>query len=141
MPTAQPENAKRLKFVLHGLFLISGTVTVLIGQILPILARQYALNDLQLSLYFPFQFAGSLIGTFLTSWYARRNQFIAASMLGAILMAVGILLMNVDSFPVSLIAFVINGVGIGLTLPAINMTVLELSPVKTASALSFLNFF
>ena len=141
MPTAQPENIKRLKFVLHGLFLISGTVTVLIGQILPILARQYALNDLQLSFYFPFQFAGSLIGTFLTSWYARRNQFIAASMLGAVLMAVGMLLMNVNSFPVSLIAFVINGVGIGLTLPAINMTILELSPVKTASALSFLNFF
>jgi MFS family permease len=55
-------------------------------------------------------------------------------------MACGVLLMNVDSFAVTLVAFAVNGVGIGLTLPAINMTILELSPVKTASALSILNF-
>lgn len=120
---------------------MSGTVTVLIGQVLPILAKQYGLNDLQLSLYFPGQFAGSLVGTFLTSRFARKNQFITASFIGALLMALGILLMNVNSFPVSLSAFLINGIGIGLTLPAINMTVLELSPENTASSLSFLNFF
>lgn len=141
MPTTLPANAKRIKSILSGLFLVSGTVTVLIGQVLPILAKQYGLNDLQLSFYFPAQFAGSLIGTFLTSRFARKNQFIAASFIGAALMAVGILLMNVSSFPVSLTAFLINGIGIGLTLPAINMTVLELSPENTASSLSFLNFF
>jgi len=140
MPTSQPENSRRLKFILHGLFLISGSVTVLIGQLLPILARHYDLNDLQLSFYFPSQFTGSLIGTFLTSRFARKNQFLPASMIGAFLMAAGVMLMNIESFPVSLVAFAINGVGIGLTLPAINMTVLELSPINTASALSVLNF-
>ncbi len=141
MPITQPENARRLKLVLHGLFLLSGTVTVLIGQLLPFLARHYALNDLQVSFYFPSQFAGSLAGTFLTSRFAKKNQYLSASTIGAALMAVGLLLMNVDSFPVSLVAFAINGVGIGLTLPAINMTILEMNPEKTASALSFLNFF
>lgn len=141
MPNSQVEGSIRLKIILHALFLISGSVTVLIGQLLPILARHYALNDLNLSLYFPFQFAGSLAGTYFTSLFARRNQFLAASFVGAMLMAVGLLLMNVDSFAVSLIAFAVNGVGIGLTLPAINMTVLELSPKNTASALTFLNFF
>ena len=141
MPTSLPANAKRIKMVLSGLFLVSGSVTVLIGQLLPILAKQYALNDLQLSFYFPSQFAGSLIGTFLTSRFARKNQFIAASFIGAMLMATGVLMMNVNSFSISLVAFFINGIGIGLTLPAINMTVLELSPENTASSLSFLNFF
>ncbi len=141
MRTAKPENTARLKILLHVIFLVSGTVTVLIGQVLPILARQYSLNDLQLSFYFPAQFAGSLFGTFLTSRYAKKNQFLAASMIGAVLMASGLLLMNINLFPVSLTAFVINGVGIGLTLPAINMTVLELSSEKSASALTFLNFF
>lgn len=141
MPITQPENERRLKLVLHGLFLLSGTVTVLIGQLLPFLARHYALNDLQVSFYFPSQFAGSLAGTFLTSRFAKKNQYLSASTIGAALMAVGLLLMNVDSFPVSLVAFAINGVGIGLTLPAINMTILEMNPEKTASALSFLNFF
>ena len=141
MSVVQPENTRRLKLILHGLFLISGTVTVLIGQLLPLLARHYALNDLQLSLYFPSQFSGSIVGTFLTSRFARKNQFLAASMIGAGLMGFGVLMMNVDSFAVSLAAFFINGVGIGLTLPAINMTILELSPTNTASSLSLLNFF
>ncbi|MBK7933151.1 MAG: MFS transporter [Pyrinomonadaceae bacterium] len=141
MPTSLPSNANRIKLILSGLFLVSGSVTVLIGQLLPIFAKQYALNDLQLSFYFPAQFAGSLLGTWLTSRFARSNRFIAASFIGAILMAIGVLVMNIDSFPVSLAAFLINGIGIGLTLPAINMTVLELSPENAASSLSFLNFF
>lgn len=141
MPNSKAEGLLKLKFILHALFLISGSVTVLIGQLLPILGRQYALNDLQLSLYFPAQFAGSLAGTYLTSLFARRNQFLAASFVGALLMGTGVMMMNLESFPLSLIAFAVNGVGIGLTLPAINMTVLELSPTNTASALSFLNFF
>ena len=136
-----PENANRIKMILSGLFLVSGSVTVLIGQLLPILAKQYSLDDLQLSFYFPAQFAGSLVGTVMTSRFARKSKFITASVIGAVLMAVGVLLMNVDSFPVSLAAFMINGVGIGLTLPAINMTVLELSPQNAASSLSLLNFF
>ncbi len=141
MPTSLPYNARRIKLILSGLFLVSGSVTVLIGQLLPIFAKQYALNDLQLSFYFPAQFAGSLVGTWLTSRFARSNRFIAASFIGAVLMAAGVLLMNIDSFPVSLAALLINGIGIGLTLPAINMTVLELSPENAASSLSFLNFF
>jgi FHS family glucose/mannose:H+ symporter-like MFS transporter len=141
MPLSRPDNTSRLKLILHGLFLVSGSVTVLIGQLLPIMARQYQLNDLQLSLYFPSQFAGSLVGTLLTSRYSKKNRFISASIGGAMLMALGLVLMNVDSFGVSLVAFFLNGVGIGLTLPAINMTMLELSPLNTASALSLLNFF
>ena len=137
---AQPDNTRRLTIILHALFLISGTVTVLIGQFLPIMARHYSLNDLQVSLYFPSQFAGSLFGTFLTSIFAKRNQFLAASLIGALTMATGVMLMNFDSFPASLIAFAVTGVGIGLTLPAINMTILEMNPMRSASALSVLNF-
>jgi fucose permease len=35
----------------------------------------------------------------------------------------------------------VNGIGIGLTLPSINMLILELNPERAAAALSFLNFF
>jgi fucose permease len=140
MPASLPENSRALKLILHGLFLVAGSVTVLIGQLLPMLASHYELNDLQAGFYFPSQFAGSLAGTLLTSSFARKNRFLQSSMLGSLLMAAGVMLMNVDSFPVSLAAFAINGIGIGMTLPAINMTVLELSPTNTASALSLLNF-
>lgn len=136
-----PDNSKQIKLILSALFLVSGSATVLIGQLLPMLAKQYELNDLQLGLYFPSQFAGSFLGTFLTGRFARKNKFISASFIGALLMSSGVLLLNVNSISVSYAAFLINGVGIGLTLPAINLTVLELSPENTASSLSFLNFF
>lgn len=136
----QPKNSRQLKLILHALFLISGTVTVLIGPLLPILARHYSLNDLQVGFYFPAQFAGSLFGTFLTSRWARGDEFLKASMVGSLLMAIGVLSMNVDSFPFSLFSFFLTGMGIGLTLPAIHMKIIELSPINTASALSILNF-
>lgn len=140
MPVSLPADTKWIKAVLHALFLVSGCVTVLIGQLLPIMAATFHLSDLQLSLYFPSQFTGSIAGTLINTAFARRNAYLLASMVGALLMAGGVLLMNVGSFPFTLLAFMVNGLGIGLTLPAINMTVLELSPVKTASALSILNF-
>lgn len=137
---SQPDNTKRLSIILHALFLISGTATVVIGPLLPIMARHYTLSDLQVSYYFPAQFAGSIMGTFLTSIFARRNQFLAASFAGALMMGTGLLMMNLDSFVASLVAFFMTGIGIGLTLPAINMTILELNPLNSASALSVLNF-
>lgn len=130
----------RLKLLLHLVFVLSGITTVLIGPLLPILANNFLLNDLQLSYFFPSQFTGSLAGTFLTNWFGRRKKFANAAMIGAALMACGILLMNVNAFPVCLAGFFINGLGIGLTLPSINMLILELNPLRTAAALSILNF-
>ena len=50
------------------------------------------------------------------------------------------LLMNVDLFSVCLVGFLINGIGVGMTLPSINMLILEANPERSASALSVLNF-
>lgn len=125
---------------LHFLFLLSGIVTVLIGQVLPIFASKFSLSDLQVSSFFPSQFAGSLVGTFITSRFARRNDYRMATIVGGFAMVGGILLMNFASFPVVLAGFFINGIGVGMTLPSINMIVLEMSPERTASALSILNF-
>ena len=129
-----------LRIFVHFLFFLSGIVTVLIGQILPIMARHFSLDDLQVSYFFPAQFAGSLAGTYITSRFARQSNFLSATILGGCLMAGGILLMNIDVFSVCLVGFLINGVGIGMTLPSINMLVLEMNRDRSASALSILNF-
>jgi fucose permease len=128
------------RLLLHLIFFLSGIATVLIGQVLPAFSRHYALNDLQVSYFFPAQFAGSITGTFLTGRFARRNGLKAATVAGGLAMAAGVLLMNVDSFAVCLAGFFINGAGIGLTLPSINMMVLEISPERSGPALSILNF-
>ena len=140
--SAQNSNHIRiLKILLHVGFFVSGIATVIIGQVLPILAQKFALNDEQSGNFFPAQFAGSLIGTFLTNWLGKRNRFLTASFLGCFLMASGILMLNVDNLELCLFGFFINGLGIGLTLPSINMLILELNPLRAAAALSVVNFF
>jgi fucose permease len=108
--------------------------------VLPILIKRFSLNDLEAGYFFPAQFAGSLTGTFLTTYFGRSGKFLSATVTGALLMAVGILLMSSTVFPVCLSGFAINGLGIGLTLPAINLLVLEMAPDNTVMALSILNF-
>ncbi len=129
-----------VKVTLHAIFFLSGITTVLIGQVLPIFARHFSLNDLQASYFFPAQFTGSLMGTYLTSFFARRNMFSRAAVVGSVLMAAGVLLMNIDLFSVCLVGFLINGLGIGMTLPSINMLILELNTDRPGPALSILNF-
>lgn len=133
-------NASGLKIILHTIFFLSGIATVLIGQVLPILARQFSLNDLWLSYFFPAQFAGSLLGTFLTGRFARRGDQVMATVVGGFAMTFGLLLMNIDALQFCLVGFFVNGIGIGLTLPSINMKIVELDSHRSGAALSILNF-
>jgi fucose permease len=140
--SSETERSKTfLKILLHAVFFLSGIATVFIGPALPVLAGQFSLNDLQVSYFFPAQFSGSLLGTFLTYNFGKRNKFFTATLLGSCLMIAGMLIMNLGSLPLCLLGFAINGTGIGLTLPSINMLILEMSGAKAASALSILNFF
>jgi fucose permease len=92
--------ARVLKLLLHLIFLLSGIATVLIGQVLPMLGKYFSLNDLRLSYFFPSQFAGSLCGTLLTSRFARNHDHISATIIGGVLMALGVLIINADSFAI-----------------------------------------
>jgi MFS transporter, FHS family, glucose/mannose:H+ symporter len=141
MPASNPAALRLLKILLHAGFFLSGIATVLIGQILPILAAKFSLNDEQSGNFFPAQFVGSLTGTFLTTWFARRHRFLAACLLGCFAMSVGVLLLNAGELWLCLLGFFINGVGIGLTLPAMNLLILELDPQRKVSTLSIFNFF
>ncbi|MGI8812754.1 MAG: MFS transporter [Pyrinomonadaceae bacterium] len=129
-----------LNAAFHVLFFLSGIATVLIGQVLPILARRFALDDLHLGYFFQAQFAGSLAGTFSNGWFGRRGRLADAGWIGGMLMGAGILGMNAESYPIVLLAFLVNGFGIGMTLPAINLLILEMNPKRSASALNVLNF-
>lgn len=141
MPLETERSKTTVKILLHAVFFLSGIATVFIGPALPVLAGQFHLNDLQVSYFFPAQFSGSLFGTFLTYNFGKRNKFFTATLLGSFLMIAGMLIMNSGSLPLCLLGFAINGTGIGLTLPSINMLILEMSGERAASALSILNFF
>lgn len=129
-----------LKILLHIAFFISGITTILIGQVLPFLSNRLSLNDFQVSFFFYAQFAGSIIGTFITNWFGKKHKFLLASLIGCFLMGVGILMLNLNSFELCLAGFFCNGIGVGMTLPSINMLTFELNPLRATSAVNVLNF-
>ena len=141
MNSGETHTDRFLTFILHAIFFLSGISTVLIGQVLPVIALRFDLNDLEAGYCFPAQYAGSITGTILTNWFARAGNLVRASALGALLMAVGVLMLETGSYQLVLAGFLVNGLGIGLTLPAINVLILERNSLDCASALSFLNFF
>jgi fucose permease len=128
------------KVLLHLIFFLSGLATVLIGQVLPLLTEKLELSDLGAAYFFPAQFAGSITGTFLTYYFGKHNRLALAAIAGSMFMASGILLINLPTFDGALLGFVMNGVGIGLTLPSINMLIMEMNPLNSATALNVLNF-
>jgi MFS transporter, FHS family, glucose/mannose:H+ symporter len=134
-----PKN-RDLTILLHIVFFLAGIATVLIGQVLPILSTGFALNDLQSGFFFPAQFSGSVLGTLASNSFGRRNKFILATVIGCVLMAGGMTMMNLVSFSGCLAGFFVTGLGIGMTLPSVNLLVLEMNPQKGAAALSLLNF-
>ena len=122
------------------MFFLSGVATVMIGQLLPILSGRFGLTDLGAGYFFPAQFSGSLAGTLFSNWFGRRSGFLTATVIGCVFMAAGILVLNSGVFWVCLVGFTLIGLGTGLTLPSINMLVVEMNPLGAASALSVLNF-
>jgi len=137
---SNPAGIRLLMILLHVGFFISGITTILIGQILPILANRFSLNDLQVSYFFPAQFAGSISGAFIYNWFGKQNKFLSSSLIGCALMGIGILMLNFSSFELCLVGFFCNGIGVGMTLPSINMLVLELNPQRATTAVNILNF-
>ena len=134
-------NAGRVKLVLHIVFFLSGIATVLIGQVLPVLIHRFSLSDLQAGYLFPAQIlVGAVTGNYLSGYIGRRTGYISASVIGCFLMTAGLLLMNSPNYWICVAGFVANGLGTGLTLPAINLLVLEMTEGNAAAALSILNF-
>lgn len=140
MLSTGPEIKRFLNYLFNAGFFIAGIATVLIGQILPILSQKFSLSDEQAAYFFPAQFTGSVIGTLLTGWFGKKNKFLPASFIGCGLMGTGVLLLNLD-YQICLAGFFINGLGIGLTLPSMNILIVELNPKRAVTALSILNFF
>jgi len=132
---------RSLNILLCAGFFLSGIATVLIGQVLPVLARKLEINDSQAGYFFIAQFAGSIFGTIASTWFARRGGFLLANVFGCMLIAAGVLFLNFESYSLCLFGFFLNGGGVGLTLPAINMLTLEINPARPAAALNILNFF
>lgn len=126
---------------LHVAFFALGIAMVLIGPLIPILEETLGLNDQQVANFFPVQIAGSLSGTAATWWILKKYSHLHASLIGALIVALGLIMIGVEDYYSVITGLYLNGIGIGLTLPSINMLIIEQTASSPASALNRLNFF
>ena len=135
------DDLKFLKYyTLFGFFVI-GIVTVLLGQVLPVLSSRLSLNDAQSGVLLSAQFAGALLGTLSVGQLIRRLGFPTASLIGLLLIAAGLPALNSHSFVICWLGIFVYGSGIGMAIPAINLLTIEATPAdRQSSAVNLLNF-
>ena len=127
-------------YTLFGFFVI-GVVTVLLGQVLPILSVRLGLNDAQSGALFLAQFSGSLVGTLISGKLAGRYGFVFTTLIGLIGIIIGIPGLNFHDFSLCWISIFIYGIGLGLTIPAINLLTIEITPAaRQTSSINLINF-
>jgi MFS transporter, FHS family, glucose/mannose:H+ symporter len=135
-------NANKLFLrLLHIGFFLIGILTILLGQILPILSARLSLDDRQAGHFFLAQFSGSLIGNFTYSPIIRKLGYNKMLLVGFLLMTLGCTGINFNSVSLSVISVILYGIGIELTIPAINLLVIELNFEKASSSSNIINFF
>lgn len=123
----------------HLAFVPTGIVTVMLGPLLPVLAARWSLNDTQSGLFISAQFAGALVGTAASSFLLPRIGFARSIALGQVLMAIGVASLISSGFRLAILAIGCYGSGIGVTIPAGNLTVAETARERRSSSVGLLN--
>lgn len=140
MSFQNPNGFSTLKILLHFSFFIVGIVTVLLGQILPILAVNLSLNDEQSGFFFTAQFGGSIIGTVSTAFLIKRMGFVRTLGIAFFLFLLGLGGINSGGLEISRASVFVYGIGIGLAIPSTLMLTAALNPFKTTAALNLMSF-
>lgn len=119
---------------LYLAFALTGILTALPGPLLPILTGQWKLTDAQAGSIIAAQFLGNLGGCL----FANRNLRLSL-LLGMALIALGTGTFVLAGWPAVKLCFLCYGAGLGLSIPAINLTVAALLPDRRAVTLNLLN--
>lgn len=141
-PAEKSETVTKKRFVifLHTGFFAIGILTVLLGQILPFLGRNLMLTDEQAGYFFVAQFGGSLTGTFFFNGIIKKFGYLKMLCGGFCLMAFGAFGLNLDSWLACVAAIYVYGIGIGATIPVVNLLIIQLNRERSAAASNVINF-
>ena len=127
--------SSRLLAVLCLEFVLTGAATTLLGPLLPLWVKRCSLSDADAGLLVAAQFTGGFIG----SLFANRNLR-SSVLLGMPLIAVGLGALAFASCNFSYLCTACYGVGLGLTMAAINLIVAREQSGRRAYSLTLLNF-
>ena len=127
-------------FIAHATFVPTGAVTVMIGPLLPVLSARWRLNDTSAGYLITAQFMGAFLSTVGTSAIVPRRGFRGTIAAGQMLMAAGAATLMAGNFASAVISVFCYGVGIGFTIPTVNLMIAKENTVGRSSALNLLNF-
>lgn len=121
---------------MHLAFILTGLGTLLLGPILPLLARQWHLTDAQSGLLFSAQFYGSFLGGMTVQKDLRRSM-----VLGMVAASLGLGVFALTSTLVlGCIGLFIGGYGLGQLITSINIAAGRRYSGHRGSRLALLNF-
>jgi MFS transporter, FHS family, glucose/mannose:H+ symporter len=133
--SANSRLSAKLLAVLYLEFALTGTVTALLGPLLPHLMKRCAMSDGNAGLLIAAQFSGGFVGAL----FANRNLR-GSLMAGMPLISIGISALLFSPCSLTYFWTVCYGVGLGLTMAAINLIVAGRQSERRASSLTLLNF-
>jgi MFS transporter, FHS family, glucose/mannose:H+ symporter len=125
----------RLLAVLYLEFVLTGIVTTLLGPLIPLFEKRCSMSDAAAGLLVGAQFAGHLVGALFANRNLRRSVI-----LGMPLISIGVGALAFSSCTLSYVCTACYGVGLGLTISAINLIIARRQSDRRAYSLTLLNF-
>ncbi len=135
-----PVSAQALTFAAYAAFVPIGIATVLLGPMLPTLSARWSLNYSQAGALFTIQYLASTVAVALSGAMVSRWGFRFAMKAGLLLMSAGVALLLAGPKIMGMLCIAASGFGMGLAVPAANLLVAEVNPVRRSARLNLLNF-
>ena len=135
LASANSRLSSGLLTLLYVEFALTGIATTLLGPLLPHLVARCFMSDADAGLLVAAQFAGQFVGALFANWNLRKSV-----VLGIPLVAIGVGAIGFSSCPVTYLCTACYGVGLGLTITAINLIIASGPAERRAYALTLLNF-
>jgi len=107
---------------------------------LPILSARWELGYVEAGYLFTVQFLSASLGIAFSGAIASRLGYSFAIKAGLAAAATGVGTLPVMPYPLGLLCIVLDGVALGLTIPACNVAIAEINPEARGCALNLLNF-
>ncbi|HXS95646.1 MAG TPA: MFS transporter [Candidatus Limnocylindrales bacterium] len=122
-----------------GAFAVAGVCTVMLGPLLPRLQAQLHLHDKDAGLLFAAQFLASVAVSSFAGPLAARFGYLRLIAAGMLLCAAGTVALLSTPWPLPVVCAAINGCGLGLAIPAGNLSAASCEPGSDARAILFVN--
>jgi fucose permease len=125
---------------LHSGFVYIGIVTILLGPLLPYLARHWSLSDSQAGFLFAAQYSGTVLGNVLTGLLLPRIGFSKVMSFSFLLFVLSFSFLGASRWTLACLLIFLYGIALGLSVPTSNLRATQLPSANTAGAVSLLNF-